>query len=210
MFSKHVWYDRKHQAEVYTTAEGVLSGTLVAYDGAVALVNPRPEILLALYQEAKIRRILGVRAVVLTADSMDFTRGLCAFVNYCRGLRRRSALEIISHEGASISMDFLSSCCAKLWGDSEFEVRLSLLAPNEPKKVGAGHVRFVASEPGGAQYLEVTTLKGRTLHYYDERHAGPVEPTADASRPNVVIRAARVPSVLNVSRRILEGVAEVR
>ncbi|HVZ41013.1 MAG TPA: hypothetical protein VHI13_17155 [Candidatus Kapabacteria bacterium] len=206
MFSKHVWHDRRHQAEVFATEEGAISGTMIAYEGAVTMINPRPEILLALYQEGKIKRILAVKAVILTSDAIEVTRGLCAFVNYCRGLRRRSPLTIVAPAGTTISMEFLDSCCALLWGASDFEIRIAHLAPEERLPLGKGWLRFRA----GAEerpYLIVGTEKGRTLHYYDESHAGPVSPSDETGheRPNVTIRAAQVPSYLHYSRSILQA-----
>ncbi len=53
MFSKQVWHDRKHQAEVFVTQEGVVSGTILSWKRGVCLVNPRPEVLVALYQGSK-------------------------------------------------------------------------------------------------------------------------------------------------------------
>src|SRR5512133_3890131 len=108
MFSKHVWFDRTHAVEVYIGPDGIVSGTVVAYEGAVCLINPRPEVLTALYQEAKLRRILSVRAIVITDNRIDFTRGLCSFVSYSRGLRRRLPLTIVIRKEARISSDFLS------------------------------------------------------------------------------------------------------
>ena len=110
MFSKHVWHDRNHQAEVFITGSGAIGGTIVAYKGAVCVINPRPEILTALYQEAKIKRILSIKYVILTDNTIEFTRGLCALVGYSRGLRRKSPLKIITRDDTRISTDFLSSC----------------------------------------------------------------------------------------------------
>ncbi len=212
MFSKHVWYDRKHQAEVYITDEGVISGTLVAYEGAVCVVNPRPEILMALYQEAKIRRILSVKGVILTDNKMEFTRGLCAFVNYSRGLRRRSPLTVITREGAQVANNFLSSCCSRLLGESpQFDVSFARVGQEQSYQMGRGSVRFV--EPSGDQgegnpLLVIATEKERTLHFYDESH----RTTSDTDlfpglpRPNVVIRAGKLPAY---SRHVLERLTSV-
>lgn len=209
MFSKHVWYDRKHQAEVYITDEGVISGTLVAYQGAVCVINPRPEILLALYQEAKIKRILAVKGVILTGNHMDFTRGLCAFVNYSRGLRRRSPLTIITREGAHVSNDFLSSCCSKLLGDTpQFDVNFAHVTPVSPYRLGNGSVRFIAppEDSRANHFLEISTDKERTLHYFDETYRDAVDNAASSihPKPNVVIRAGVLPAY---SKQILERVS---
>jgi hypothetical protein len=208
MFSKHVWYDRKHQAEVFITDEGVISGTIVAYEGAICVINPRPEVLLALYQESKIKRIIGVKAVILTNDSIDFTRGLCAFVNYSRGLRRRSPLTIIARSDSNISPDFLSSCCARLWGDSQFDVRFAHLRPGDEYELGKGAIRFARAAhegPHAAPHLEVRTAKERTLHFYDESHPDTFASASKSDeKPNLVIRAADLPGYLKHVRRRLE------
>ena len=209
MFSKHVWYDRKHQAEVFITDEGVISGTIVAYEGAICVINPRPEVLLALYQEAKIKRILGVKAVILTSDSIDFTRGLCAFVNYSRGLRRRSPLTIIARSDSNVSPDFLSSCCARLWGDSQFDVQFARLRTGDELTVGKGRIRFDRCREGEAPHLVMHTEKDRTLHYYDEAHGETFDAAPrDGEKPNLVIRAADLPGYLRSVRRKLEASAE--
>jgi hypothetical protein len=213
MFSKHVWYDRKHQAEVFITDEGVISGTIVAYEGAICVINPRPEVLLALYQESKIKRILGVKAVILTGDSIDITRGLCAFVNYSRGLRRRSPLTIIARSDSRISPDFLSSCCARLWGDSQFEVKFAHLRPGDSLALGKGSIHFeraVNAAGQSAPHLVIHTDKDRTLHYYDESHGETFEAAADngGEKPNLVIRAADLPGYLKHVRRKLEASGE--
>ncbi len=208
MFSKHVWYDRKHQAEVFITDEGVISGTMVAYDGAVCMINPRPEVLLALYQEAKIKRILSVKSVIITDNSIALTRGLCAFVNYCRGLRRRSSLSIVTHADTSISKEFLMTGCMRLWSDSSFELQYAHLGTGESFELGKGRIRFVAPPEGSDSsrpFLEVSTDRDRSLHFYDESHRGqlPTEPDPTLPKPNVVIRAAELPRYLREVREKL-------
>ncbi len=202
MFSKHVWHDRRHQAEVFINDDGEVSGTIVAYKGAVCLINPRPEILTALYQEAKIRRILAVRAVILTDSRMEFTRGLCALVGYSRGLRRRRPLEILTSTDVDISYDFLNSCCARLLGDTApFDVEIRKLRNVQRHQVGDGAVCFVrlpASQRGGdANPYVVIETSERTMHYYDETHRGEFDDVHDArtARPHLVVRAQEMPSM---------------
>lgn len=204
MFSKHVWYDRKHQAEVFISSEGQISGTIVAYEGAVSVINPRPEILVALYQEAKIKRILGVKAVVLTNDSIDFTRGLCAFVNYSRGLRRRTPLTIIAPSGTNVSPDFLSSACSKLWGDSAFDVIFVRLQIGDEFMLGKGNILYDQVDDN-RPHLVVRTDRDRSLHYYDEAHTGTfADPSGSTvGKPNLVIRAADLPGYLQHVRKKL-------
>jgi hypothetical protein len=193
MFSKHVWYDRQHQAEVFMTDAGVISGTIVAYKGAVSVINPRPEILIALYQEAKIKRILSLKAVLLTDNTIEFTRGLCALVNYSRGLRRRSPLVVVTRDDSRISTDFLNSCCSRLLEDSAFDLEIVPLSAGESREIGKGSVRFRRSagrEGVALPYLEVAT-EHRRLHYFDESHHGPLDGHAEEDgKPNVIIRAA--------------------
>ncbi len=193
MFSKHVWYDRRHQAEVFINEAGTISGTIVAYKGAVSVINPRPEILTALYQEAKIKRILGIKAVIMTDNTIEFTRGLCALVNYSRGLRRRSPLQVITRDDSRISTDFLNSCCSRLLEDSAFDLDIVALGAGESRQVGQGSVSFVRDrETAEESPCLVVATDQRTLHYYDESHRGALDPERPSplGRPNVVIRAA--------------------
>lgn len=200
MFTKHVWFDRRHMAEVFINEEGIVSGTIVAYEGAVALINPRPEILASLYHEAKLKRILSIKAVILTDNTIEFTRGLCALVGYSRGLRRRTPLTVITRKDSKISTDFLNSCCARLLEDQAFEVDIVPIATGQQHPLGAGTLRFVrtARENATTPYLVVKTEK-RTLHYYDETHKGLLVEDASVKRaqPNVVIRAAEMPKVFS-------------
>lgn len=208
MFSKHVWYDRQHQAEVFITDSGTISGTIVAFKGAVCVVNPRPEVLTALYQEAKIRRILSLKAVILTDNTIEFTRGLCALVNYSRGLRRRSPLLVLTRDDSRISTDFLNSCCSRLLEDSAFDLNIVPLATGQRHEIGKGGVRFLRlpdQDQGISPYLEIAT-ENRTLHYYDESHHGPFDDQVIREpRPNVVIRAAALGTRSSLSmRRLIE------
>jgi hypothetical protein len=191
MFSKHVWHDRKHQAEVFITGAGAIGGTIVAYKGAVCVINPRPEILTALYQEAKIKRILSIKYVILTDNTIEFTRGLCALVGYSRGLRRKSPLTILTRDDTRISTDFLGSCCSRLLGDEAFDVAIETLKIGESREVGSGTVTFL---PGDENPFLAIRTERRLLHYYDESHTGPFsdEHPVGTDKPNVVIRAAEL------------------
>jgi hypothetical protein len=199
MFTKHAWFDRRHMAEVFINEDGVVSGTIVAYEGAVCLINPRPEILASLYHEAKLKRILAIKAVILTDNTIEFTRGLCALVGYSRGLRRRTPLTVITRKDSKISTDFLNSCCARLLEDSAFELTIVPVAIGQAHPLGNGTVRFVRGpkESIANPYLVVRTEK-RTLHYYDETHEGEFadDHVARKSSPNVIIRAAELPKVV--------------
>jgi hypothetical protein len=202
MFTKHVWFDRRHMAEVFINEDGVVSGTMVAYEGAVCLINPRPEILASLYHEAKLKRILAIKAVILTDNTIEFTRGLCALVGYSRGLRRRTPLTVITRKDSKISTDFLNSCCARLLEDSAFDVDIVPVVTGQPHPLGSGTVRFVRAtrESVANPYLVVKTDK-RTLHYYDETHRGELTEDAGSRKvsPNVIIRAAELPRLVGTN-----------
>ncbi len=212
MFSKQVWHDRKHQVEVFITEEGVISGTIIAYKGGVCLINPRPEVLIALYQEAKIKRILGVNAVLLTDNTPAFTRGLCALVSYSRGLRRRRPLSVVTRSDTKISTDFLNSCCARLLEDSAFDVDITTLKRGETLSQGEGRVRYIGL-PGieantANPYLEVVT-RTKTIQYYDESHTGQFDDThvVNSVNPDLVIRATELPRYSQVVReRVLKAI----
>jgi hypothetical protein len=191
MFSKHVWFDRAHLAEVYLDHNGLVSGTIVAFKGAVCLINPRPEVLTALYQEARLRRILGIGAVIITEPRMDYTRGLCSLVGYSRGLRRNAPLAIISRKDARLSPDFLSSC-TRITEPSAFPVEIVTLTNGHAQPLGDGSVRFhrVPGETGNP--CLVLRTPERTIHYYDETHHGEITDLANGrgARPDAIIRAA--------------------
>jgi hypothetical protein len=199
MFSKHVWYNRRHQAEVFITDEGVVSGTIVAYEGTVFLVNPRPDILLALYQEAKLKRILSLKGVVLTNATVELTRGLCALLNYSRGLRRRAPLNVITRTGTDLSHEVLTKCCTPLRGAATYDVRLTTLCEGERYPMGKGVVHFEGATQGVAgehPYLIVSTERDCTLHYFDESHSGIMslpQEVEGLKKPDLIIRAAELP-----------------
>lgn len=204
MFTKHVWHDRHHQAEVFISEEGEVSGTIVTFKGAVSLINPRPEILGALYQEAKVKRILSIRTVILTNPAMEFTRGLCSLLGYFRGLRRRSTLEVITRADLNMSYDFLNSCCVRLLGgDSRFDVDITQLPIEQWYELGVGKVMYVRPEQGqSANPLVEIRTNECMLRYYDESHstAGNGHGANEVERPHLVVRAAGMPEYS--SRRI--------
>jgi hypothetical protein len=207
MFTKHVWYDRRHQVEVFITDDGVVSGTIMAIKGMVAVVNPRPEILSALYQEAKIKRILSLRTVILTDNTIDYARGLCALLSYSRGLRRKTPLRVITRENTRISTDFLTSCCSRLLdGDAHFDVTIDRLGIGEDRSLGGGTIGFrqITGDRDANPRLVVATEQ-QTLHYLDESHSSAVDPATVISehRPNIVIRTAELPRQVTRSRHML-------
>lgn len=205
MFSKHVWYDRRHQAEVFLTDDGAISGTIVAYEGAVSVINPRPEILTALYQEAKLKRILSLKGILLTDNTIDYTRGLCALVSYSRGLRRRTPLTIVTRHDTGISPDVLNRCCSQLLGDALFEVRMVPLGYGQSHQLGTGTISFVKPEGSAVNPVLVMKTSRCALHYLDETHVGaPAEwSTVSSERPNVVIRAAELPRPMREIRQTM-------
>lgn len=206
MFSKHVWYDRKHQAEVFISDDGQISGAIIAYKGAVFVVNPRPEILTALYQEGKIKRILSLHGVVLTDTAMEYTRGVCSLVSYSRALRRKAPLTIISRDDTAVSPEFITSCRAQLVPDGSFEVKVVPLPQQESFVFGNGLVRYQPDDSGNNPCLVVETRE-RRIHFYDETHVGPFNPQELplVQQPHVVIRAANImKSFQPVEQRVLQ------
>ncbi len=209
MFSKHVWYDRKHQVEVFLTDDGAISGTIVAYEGAVSVINPRPEILTALYQEAKLKRILSLKGIILTDNTIDYTRGVCALVSYSRGLRRRTPLSIVTRSDALISTDVLNRCCAQLLGDALFEVKIESLNYKQEHRLGSGTIRFAVAKqerftPTSRPILVLQTDK-KTIHYLDESHTDAKVEHHDPEipGPSVIIRAAEFPKLAQESKHRL-------
>lgn len=199
MFTKHAWFDRRHMAEVFINQDGIVTGTIVAFEGAVCLINPRPEILTSLYHEAKLKRILSIKAVILTDNTIEFSRGLCALVGYSRGLRRKTALTVITRKETKISTDFLNSCCARLLEDSAFDVSIVPVASGSSFQLGSGTVHFeLIAEAANANPYLVIEARDRTLHYYDETHRGEFAPdhVSRTAEPNVVIRAAELTNVI--------------
>jgi|GEM_PF-1795028 len=221
MFSKHVWYDTRHQAEVFLDENGEVSGTIVAYEGTVFVVNPHPEILTALYHEAKMKRILSLGGVVLTDSALEHTRGLCALVNYSRGLRRKRPLLVISRRGGALPTAYLNSACSQILRQtSQFPVTIQTLGENEPFRFGKGTISFLpySTEEADASVLAIRTERGRLLHYLDEgcgRAGVPPEEIRNAA-PHLVIRAMRSsdrefalePTLLSEIGRV--GVEEIR
>lgn len=196
MFSKQVWHDRKHQAEVFVNEEGVVSGTIIAYKRGVCLVNPRPAVLVALYQEAKIKRILGVNAVVLTDHSPEFVRGLCTLITYSRELRRRKPLDVYVRSDGVISPVFLNSCCAQLMQEcSQFDLNIRTVDMGTPFSVGDAELRYARHEgrPTSA-ILEIRT-QDRLLHFYDESFQEELDvyTPKDVDSPDIAIRAVQLP-----------------
>lgn len=193
MFTKRVWFDKRHLAEVFLMDDVTTIGTLVAYEGAVVLINPTSHMLSALYQESKLKRLLGIRGIILTSASVSYARGVCAFVNYSRVLGRKTPISIMmpSDQGAPSGVEFISRCCHHLVATASFELVLSQLSPGERGEMGKGEVVFVQDE-GRGPLLMIQTTRGRTLHYYDGDHRGaPMPHRARVDRPDVVIREVR-------------------
>jgi len=196
MFSKQVWHDRRHQAEVFVNEEGIVSGTIIAYKRGVCLVNPRPAVLIALYQEAKIKRILGVNAVVLTDHSPEFVRGLCTLITYSRELRRRKPLDVYVRADSAISPVFLNSCCAQLMREcSQFDLNIMPVSMETPFNIGEAELSYKAhGEDRGSAILQIRT-QDRLVHFYDESFREELEAyTPEKSdAPDIAIRAVQLP-----------------
>lgn len=199
MFSKQVWHDRRHKAEVFVNEEGAVSGTILSYKHGVCLVNPRPEVLVALYQEAKIKRILGVNAVILTDHSPEFVRGLCTLITYSRELRRRKPLNVYVRAEGTVSPVFLNSCCARLMRErSQFDLNIIPVHIATPFSVGDATLQYARPTPGAqvrrnSAYLELRT-GDRLVHYYDESFNGDMsEYELGGEAPDIAIRAVQLP-----------------
>ncbi len=213
MFSKQVWHDRKHQAEVFVNEEGVVSGAIISFRKGICLVNPRPEILIALYQEAKIKRILSINAVVLTDSSPEFVRGLCTLISYSRELRRRKPLDIfVTAEGRRSPM-FVNSCCAQLMTrQSLFDLDIHAVPTGKTFSVGEGELRFHSLRyPNtiGNPMLEVMTTE-RTIHFYDESCTEELDSYdhLPESVPDIVIRSVQLSQyrqILKPEQRIVRA-----
>lgn len=193
MFTKHVWHDPGHRAEIFISDKEQLIGAIVSYKGAVCLVNPRSEILTALYNEGKINRLLSINALILTDNTIDFTRGICGFINYSRALKRQTPLRILTGSHTTLSTDFLDSFCSRLYGDT-FPIDIAQVKPGQRVQLGDGVIRFVrprADDPGNP-CLVVQTPE-RRLDYFDESHgaaSGQPRRGGAKARTEVIIRAA--------------------
>ncbi|MCB0711194.1 MAG: hypothetical protein KDD67_02570 [Ignavibacteriae bacterium] len=197
MFSKQVWHDRKHQAEVFVNEEGVVSGSILSFKKGICLVNPRPEILIALYQEAKIKRILSINAVVLTDSSPEFVRGLCTLISYSRELRRRKPLTVyVTAEGRRSPM-FVNSCCAQLMTQqSLFDLEIVTLPTGKSTQIGEASLKFHSLRNTKAvsnPMLEIATAE-RTIHFYDETCTEELDMYKDRpdSEPDIIIRSVQL------------------
>jgi len=191
MFGKQVWYDTRHRTEVIVSDNQEVIGTIVAYEGAVLVVNPRAEILSALYQESRLKRLLGLKGVVLTSTSVENGRGICALVNYSRVLRRTAPLALITLErDPYTTRDFISRCCEHLFVHSGFELDRVRLRPNVVGAIGKGEITFVPAADAGF-VLQISTAAGRVIHYYDDSIPVNERDRSVGQRiPDLVVRAA--------------------
>ena len=114
----------------------LLVGTLVARDNETCVVDPRPELLCALFKGGHPNRILDIDAVVITDDDVEVTRGLCTLVAYLRGLKRTSALPVLVRNDAGICTTFLRSCCERLVENATFRVSVDAIDTAKPIRVG--------------------------------------------------------------------------
>lgn len=193
MFTKRVWFDKRHLAEVFLMDDTTTIGTIVAYEGTVFLINPVSEMLSALYQESRLKRILGIRGILLTSASVAYARGVCALVNYSRVLSRRTPISIMMpfDETTQSGVEFISRCCRNLVTSAQFELSLSRLAFGESGDMGKGEVVFLKEDLGG-RLLRIRADRGWTLHYHDgDNYASTGQPSAGTDRPDVVIRESR-------------------
>lgn len=197
MYSKQVWHDRRHQIELFRNSDAEMIGTIVSFRKGICLVDPTSDILVALYQEAKIRRIGSINGVVLTSTSPERIRGLCTFLSYSRELRRKKRLDVRFLENpARASADFINSCCMQLMRrGSKFELDLAKVDERHPYLLGEG--RIAPIEPYGdrsvRQTLEIRTRDRRIL-FVDDRlpRSADLSETSGKS-PDVVVRTGSSP-----------------
>lgn len=205
MFSKQVWHDRKHQVEVFRNQEGEVIGTIVSFRKGICLINPRPDVLIALYQEAKIRRISSVNAIVLTESRPEFVRGLCTFLGYSRELKRRKVLDVRVVVENPRATSFINSCCMQIMkSGSKFDLDLGHLSGDAEHHIGDGAIRVRRTVAGPEQtsmpFVEIQTGE-RTIHYFDERFREQEIVSADGVEPDVAVRAAQIPQYRQVIER---------
>lgn len=205
MFSKQVWHDRKHQVEVFRNQEGEVIGTIVSFRKGICLINPRPDILIALYQEAKIRRISSVNTIVLTESRPEFVRGLCTFLGYSRELKRRKVLGVRMVVENPRATSFINSCCMQIMkSGSQFDLDLGHLTGDADHRLGDGIIRVrrtaADAEQTAMPFVEIRTGE-RTIHYFDERFRDCDVASADGFEPDVAIRAAQIPLYRQVIER---------
>lgn len=194
MYNKQVWHDRKHQVEVYRNDSGEVIGTIISFRKGICLINPRPDILIALYQEAKIRRIGSVNSVLLTDRRPEFVRGLCTFLGYSRKLKRGKPLSVrIVAEDRSAN-SFIDSCCMQIMqGGSRFAFDLDMLDTNATYELGDAVISVERAGSGSdAQFLCIQTSSCR-IDYYDERHSKPSHTLLEGVGPDVAVRAVQLP-----------------
>ena len=196
MYSKQVWHDRKHQVEIYRGEAGEVIGTIVSFRKGICLINPRPDILIALYQEAKIRRIGSVNTILLTDRRPEFVRGLCTFLGYSRKLNRGKPLSVRLLAEDAGAQSFVDSCCMQiLRGGSRFEFDLAGLSGEETLELGDAVITVEQVDRDGESlppFLCIRTSE-RRIDYYDERYREVESIELGGSGPDVAIRAAELP-----------------
>lgn len=206
MYSKQVWHDRRHQLEVFVNDEGAISGVIISTKRGICLINPRPEILIALYQEAKIKRILSINAIILTQSTPEIVRGLCTFLGYSRKLRRRKALDVYVHEAGDRERSFVDSCCMQLMShDRLFEFTIHKAKAGSPFAIGEGRLQFDLLDGGSRTLSPRLTLRTdtRRFEYYDETFVSDVIDSGEEGKPDLIVRAIQLP----LARRIEEATA---
>ncbi len=194
MFSKQVWHDRRHQIEVFRNEAGCVIGTIASCRRGIVLINPRTDILVALYQEAKIRRIASINTVVLTTTSPEHVRGLCGFLGYSRELTRRKQLEVrFADNPLRPATPFINSCCMQLMTSAtRFALDLGAIVPNGSAYViGDAELRLRSIPNENAEVLDIRT-PDRRIVFADDRLdlAASVEDRDSDCETDVVIRAA--------------------
>lgn len=207
MFNKQVWHDRKQQVEVFRNGAGDVIGTIVSFRKGICLINPLPEVLIALYQESKIRRIQSINAILLTDRRPDLVRGLCTFLGYSRQLKRAKNLDVRLMSDDRGAANFLNSCCMQIMkSGSKFTLDLAYLGTGSRYFLGDATIHSVPLHEvsGGSPppMLEIATA-GMTLHYYDERFTEESYRPLTGEKPDVSVRAVQVPQYSQIVDRSL-------
>ncbi len=194
MYNKQVWHDRKHQVEVFRNDAGEVIGTIISFRKGICLINPHPDVLIALYQEAKIRRIGSVNTIILTDRRPEFVRGLCTFLGYSRTLKRGKPLSVRIVSDDRSTRAFIDSCCMQIMrGGSRFSFDLDTIDPGESYILGDAVITAEHyTSDNNARFLCVRT-SNRRIDYYDERHTAQSYGLLDGEEPDVAVRAVQLP-----------------
>lgn len=164
MFNKHVWSNRRHKIEVFLCNTEVI-GSIVNFESNIILVNPKSEILSALYSEGKIKNINSINTILLTNKSIECSRGLCSVMNYFKVMRRRKVLTVITRNDAyAISMN---NWCLKMFSGSIFPTKFVTLKINKNFIYNDLNLSFKNYESAIDKIFLKISSKVHNLYYLD-------------------------------------------